>query len=106
MKNGFIIVSIMCGSRKEADVIVDALLKKRLAACGTVGGTVTSRFWWKGKLDGASEVTVTLKTTRDNFSRLEREVKRLHSYDVPEIVAFPVAAGSAAYLDWIRDTVA
>jgi periplasmic divalent cation tolerance protein len=105
MKNDFIAVFVMCSSRKEADIIAGALLKKRLVACANIAGSITSRFWWKGKIDTASEVLVILKTRRANFHSVERDVKRLHSYDVPEIIALPIAAGSAAYLDWIRDSV-
>jgi periplasmic divalent cation tolerance protein len=105
MKNDYIAIFATCGSRKEADLIVMSLLKKRLVACGTIAGDVVSRFRWKGKIDKASEVLVILKTRRANFSMVEREVKRLHSYDVPEIIALPIAAGSAEYLDWIHGSV-
>jgi periplasmic divalent cation tolerance protein len=106
MKNGFIAIFVMCSSRKEANTITEALLKKRLVACANSAGSITSRFWWKGKINSASEVLVIFKTRRANFSKIEREVKRLHSYDVPEIIALPIAAGSAAYLSWIRESVA
>ena len=105
MKNGFIVIFVMCPSRKEASAIAGALLKKRLVACANIAGAITSRFWWKGKDSRASEVLVIFKTRRANFSKIERQIKRLHSYDVPEIIALPIVAGSAAYLDWIRDTV-
>jgi len=105
MKNDFAAIFVTCSSRKEAETIVDSLLRKRLAACANVIGGVKSRFWWKGRIDRASEVLVILKTRRANFSRVEREVRRLHSYEVPEVVMLPVSAGSAPYLGWIRDTV-
>lgn len=105
MKNDYIAIFTTCSSRKEADVIVMSLLKKRLVACGTITGYVASRFRWKGKLDKASEVLVILKTRRANFFMVEREIKRLHSYDVPEIIAFPIVAGSPEYLGWIHDSV-
>jgi periplasmic divalent cation tolerance protein len=105
MKNDFVAVLVTCVCRKEANAIVDSLLSSRLAACANIIGGVSSRFWWQGRIDKASEVLVILKTRRTCFKALEKEVRRLHSYEVPEIVALPICAGSDAYLGWIRDTV-
>jgi len=105
MRTDYIIVFITCASQKEAETIVDSLLKKRLAACGNIIKSVESKFWWRGKIDKESEVLVMLKTKKENFNKIEKEVRRRHSYEVPEIIALPVIAGSKAYLDWI-DNVA
>jgi len=64
-----------------------------------------SRFWWRGKLDSAAEFLMTMKTVRPNFKKIETEIKRLHSYDVPQIIALPIVLGSRDYLDWINKTV-
>ena len=98
-------VLVTCPSRKEADLIALTLLKKRLVACANVIPSVNSRFWWNGKLDRAGEVLVTMKTRRLNFSSVEKEVKRLHSYEVPEMIAVPIIAGSKDYLGWIAREV-
>ena len=105
MKKKFAAIFVMCSSRNEANVIIDSLLRKRLVACANIIGGVVSRFWWKGRMDKASEVLVILKTSASNFAKVEREVKRLHSYEVPEVVMVPITAGSRAYLGWIDDTV-
>lgn len=105
MKSGCIVVLVTCSSRREADRIGRALLKKRLVACVNIAGSVDSRFWWKGALDTARETVIMAKTTERRFPGVEKEVRRLHSYDVPEIIALPIIRGSAAYLDWIRDNV-
>jgi len=105
MKKKFAAIFVTCSSRKEADAIIDSLLRKRLVACASMISGIVSRFWWKGRIDKASEVLVMLKTRSANFKKVEREVRRLHSYEVPEIVMLPVAAGSKAYLGWIDDTV-
>ena len=76
-------------------------MKKRLAACANVICGVDSNFWWNGKIDRAGEVLVILKTRSGYFKRVEREVRRLHSYAVPEIIALPIVAGSKGYLKWI-----
>jgi len=86
--------------------IAGALLKNRLVACSNIIDNVSSRFWWNGKIDKADESLVIVKTKRDRFPEIEREVKRLHSYDIPEIIAMPVVAGSKDYLDWVKNSVA
>lgn len=106
MKNNIIVIFIACGSKKEALSISGALLKKRLVACANIIDNVSSKFWWNGKIDKADESLVMAKTKHDHFPRIEREVKRLHGYDLPEIIAIPVVAGSRDYLDWVKSSVA
>ncbi len=102
MKRGFVIIFVTCGSKEEAEHIVDSLLKKRRVACGNIISGVDSRFRWKGKLEKAKETLVILKTRRDNFSDIEKEIKRIHSYEVPEIIALPIVTGNKRYLGWLR----
>jgi len=90
-----------CASRKEADSIIAALLKKRLIACANVMPGVESRFWWKGKIDKAKEFIILIKAVRKNFNAIEKAITWLHSYEVPEIIAIPIIAGSKGYLKWI-----
>ena len=101
----FIIVMVMCASAKEAGKIGAHMLDKKLAACANVISGVASDFWWKGKIDSASEVLLTMKTTTVKFEKIEREVRRLHSYEVPEIIALPIVRGSKNYLNWIKESV-
>ena len=97
-----IVVLVTCKSKSEARRIVLALVKKQLAACGNIlESPVTSIYRWKGKIELAKEYLVVLKSTPTAFAALEREVTRLHSYDVPEIIALPVADGSRKYLAWV-----
>jgi periplasmic divalent cation tolerance protein len=101
-----IVVIVTCASRKEAERIATELVEKRRAACGNVvGAPVTSIYRWKGKVERAKETLLILKATSEKFVALEREVKRLHSYEVPEILALPVQAGSRPYLEWIAENV-
>jgi len=102
MSGKFVIIMVMCATRGEAKKIAGSVLKKRLAACANIMGGVESRFWWKGSLDKAGETLLMMKTKKANFKKIEREVKKLHSYEVPEIIAVPIIAGSKDYLDWIR----
>jgi periplasmic divalent cation tolerance protein len=80
-------------------------VEKKLAACANIMAGVESIYRWKGKVERAREVLVIMKTSATRLRDLEREVKRLHSYDVPEFIVLPILAGSKAYLQWIRDSV-
>ena len=101
-----IVVLVTCKSKGEARKIVMALVKKRLAACGNIlESPVSAIYWWKGKIERTKEYLVVLKSTRRVFAELEREVTRLHGYDVPEIVTIPVTGGSRKYLAWVSGNV-
>ena len=100
-----IVVFITASGRREADKIGGALLKKKLAACVNTVSGVRSRYWWKGKIESAAECLLVVKTSAGSFPALEKEVRRLHSYTVPEIIAVPVVAGSKAYLEWLSASV-
>jgi periplasmic divalent cation tolerance protein len=103
MKADFVIIFITCPTGKEAKLIAVSLLKKRLIACAGIGSTIKSLFWWEGKITRSKEILLTIKTRRKNFKAVEKEVKRLHSYEVPEIIAVPVVCGSKEYLTWIKE---
>lgn len=105
MRKGPVIIMVTCVSVKEARKIAGSILSKRLAACANIISGVESRFWWKGRLDRALEAIIMMKTLESNFKKIETEVQRLHSYEVPEIIAIPIAAGSRDYLDWISRSV-
>ena len=102
-----IVVLITCGSAGEARRIARALVEKRLAACGNIlEAPVRSIYRWKGRVESAREYLIILKTSRNHFPQLEFEVRRLHSYDVPEIIAVPIEKGSHPYLKWISESLA
>jgi periplasmic divalent cation tolerance protein len=98
-----IVILVTCASRSQACKIADILLKGRLVACANIVGPVESKFWWKGKLDSSRETLLILKTAKKNFARVEKAVKRAHSYEVPEIIALPITVGSKEYLRWIAE---
>lgn len=101
-----IIVLVTCGSAGEARLIARALVERRLAACGNVfEAPVRSIYRWKGKIESAKEYLLIIKTSRRRLEALEEEVKRLHSYDVPEIIALPIVSGSTDYLKWLSESV-
>jgi periplasmic divalent cation tolerance protein len=101
-----ILVLVTCGSRTEARKIARALVGQRLAACvSEIGVPVASTYRWKGKVKSAREFLLLIKTSRRRFAAVRNVVRELHSYEVPEIIALPIVAGSRAYLDWIAASV-
>jgi len=101
-----IVVLVTCQSARQARTIARRLVEQRLAACGNVvEAPVRSIYRWKGKVESAKECVLVLKTSRRRFPALEKAVRKLHSYDVPEVIALPVVAGSRPYLDWLSESV-
>ena len=100
------IVLVTCGSMAEGRKIARAVVEKRLAACVNVGtAPVESYYRWKGKLEKALEFQLVMKTTASRLKELEKEVTRLHSYEVAEFVVLKVEEGSKEYLSWLQDCV-
>jgi len=102
----YVVVVVTTSSREEANKIVNALLDEKLIACANVFGPVSSSFWWQGKIDKAEEYLVFMKTEAELFEKITSCIKRLHSYEVPEIIALPIVKGFKPYLEWISNTLA
>ena len=101
----FIVVYVTVGSAQEADRLAQSLVGERLAACVNRVKSVQSVYRWQGEVEQGDEELLIIKTHKDLFPALETRVRELHSYSVPEIIALPVVAGSAGYLDWLRGQV-
>jgi periplasmic divalent cation tolerance protein len=101
----FIIVYVTAGSSAEAKRLAHALVVERLAACVNQIGPVQSIYHWEGKLEQSEEQLLIIKTKRELFTALEKRVRELHSYSVPEIVALPIIDGSPDYLRWLGEQV-
>ncbi len=95
-------VLVTAKDKTEAGRIGEELISRKLAACVNIVSPVTSLFRWDNKLDRADEALLIIKTRKALFKRLEKAVKSAHSYDVPEIIALPIIAGSKPYLDWVK----
>jgi len=100
------LIVVTVSSREEADKIVNVLLERKLIACANILGPVSSRFWWQGKIDSAEEYMIFMKTKRELFDQVADNVKQLHSYEVPEIIALPIVEGAKPYLEWINSSLA
>jgi periplasmic divalent cation tolerance protein len=104
-KDEALVVLVTCASRVEAKKIARAAVEKRLAACvNVVTAPIQSVYRWKGKIETAREFLLIMKTTARRFEALQAEILRLHSYDVPEVIALPIKAGSQPYLRWVKNS--
>ena len=100
------VVLVTCGSLAEGRKIAKAVVTKRLAACvNVVSAPVESIYRWKGEIESAKELLLIIKTTARRLKDLEKEIMRIHSYDVPEFLALRVDGGSRAYLAWLGENV-
>ncbi len=99
--NNYIVIFVTAKDIQEAEKITQALLDERLIACGNIVNPVTSFFHWVGKIEKAEECLIVMKSRADLFSQVAERVKRLHSYEVPEVLALPIVDASKAYLDWM-----
>ena len=94
-----------CPDEETARGIAGAVVAEGLAACVNIIGPVRSVFSWEGEVADESELLLLAKTTEAAYPGLEARITALHPYDVPEVIAAPVTAGSRAYLDWVIDSV-
>jgi periplasmic divalent cation tolerance protein len=102
----FRVVLVTCGSLAEGRKIARSVVEKKLAACVNIScAAVESIYRWKGKIESGQEYLLIMKTTVRRLQELEREVKRMHSYETPEFVVLDVKDGSKAYLEWIAESV-
>ena len=100
----FIVVLTTCPDEPTACRIARDLIESGLAACVT-RQAVRSTFSWQGAVQDEPEVLLIVKTLATRFQDLEMHLKSIHPYEVPEIIALPVAGGSGAYLSWMKSAV-
>ncbi len=99
-----IIQIILTGDTEELlEGIGKHLVEKQLVACAQIGGPIKSIYRWRGQIEEAREWTCTLKTTRNLYCRVEAEIKSLHPYETPEIVAFEIVEALPEYRDWVTE---
>ena len=101
----YILVLITAGSMEEGEKIACALVEEGLAACCNIIPGIKSVFKWKGEVCKENEVLLLVKTKASIFEKLKERVKKLHSYETPEIIAFSIKDGLKAYLNWIDEAI-
>ncbi len=99
-----IVIFVTC-PESESDRIASQLVDEQIAACVNIVPGVTSIYRWQGQVSRDSEHLLVIKTEQNMWQTLEKRVRELHPYDVPEIIQFPINNGYAPYLQWIKDSV-
>jgi periplasmic divalent cation tolerance protein len=101
----FIQVLTTTETREGADTIARLLVEKRLAACVQIVGPVTSTYRWQGRVETAQEWQCLIKSRRDLFGEVEKAIRTVHPYEIPEIIATAILEGSDDYLQWLQDSL-
>ena len=99
-----VVVFITTANREEAARLADMLVGARLAACVQILPEIESVYRWKGQVQREAEVLLLAKSTRDKFDELERQIRAIHSYETPEILAVEAAAISEPYRKWLEES--
>ena len=97
-KYGVVLVTV--ASIEAGKAIAESLLQAKLAACINLF-PLDSMYLWQGKINHDQEYQLIIKTNLDKFDELAEQIKSLHSYEVPEIIAIPIVTGSNSYLQWL-----
>ena len=100
------IVLTTCGNDEDAGALAHLLVEGRLAACVNALSNVASTYRWKGKVQLDRETLLIIKTTASRLAAVEKTIREHSKYELPEVIALPVHAGGADYLEWIRESVA
>lgn len=97
------VITVLCtaGTEENAYKLAETLINENLAACINVVPGVVSFYKWKGTLNRDQEWLLIIKTVEELFDQLEKRIKELHEYSIPEIIALPVEHGSKEYLQWV-----
>lgn len=96
-----IVVLSTASSTEEAEKIARGLVNQRLAACVSVVPGIRSFYHWQGKIEDSAELLLVIKSSRAHFEALRLSLEKLHSYEVPEVIAMPVVDGAPNYLQWM-----
>jgi len=99
------LVLVTTPNLKTSEKLSKGLVKTKLAACVNRIPGLKSRYWWKGKIETASEELLLIKTTQPKLHRLTQWVQANHPYTICEVIAFPITAGSKTYLKWISNSI-
>ena len=98
----YIQVFVTFEHKEEARKISRQMVEKRLAACAQIIGPIISTYHWKENIEEAEEWLCVFKSKRDLYDELEKSIKEVHPYEVPEIIGVPISVGSKSYLEWLE----
>lgn len=101
----FIIILSTVGNTEEAEKIAEQLVHARLVACVNIVPSIRSIYWWNQSVQKDTEALMIMKTDREKFADVEKMIRSLHSYEVPEIISLPLDNGSQGYLKWLESSL-
>lgn len=104
-KPEYIQISTTLAKRSDAERLTNILSEKNLSACTQIIGPIKSVYKWKGKLETSKEWLCLIKTKSSRYKSIEKAIKEIHPYELPEIIATPIIKGSQEYLGWIKKEV-
>lgn len=104
-KHKYVVILTTTNNKKEAIHIIQSLLKAKLIVCANLIENVESQYLWQGKIEKEREYLLLLKTSQSRFTKIKEKIKKLHSYQVPEVIAFPIIEGEEAYINWFEATL-
>lgn len=89
--------------KEDAEKIAKVLIERRLAGCIQIVGPIVSTYWWKNNVETAEEWLCFIKSKKTLYDELEKAIKEIHPYEIPEIIAIPIVCGSKDYLEWLKN---
>ncbi|MEL6927588.1 MAG: divalent-cation tolerance protein CutA [Cyanobacteria bacterium J06600_6] len=104
INSGYGVVLVTVPNQTEGRAIAKQLIEAKLAACVNLL-PIDSIYLWQGQIESDQEYQLIIKTDLNQFGQLADKIKTLHSYEVPEIIALPIVAGSRSYLDWLSKSL-
>ena len=100
--NKYIMITTACSSKENAELISETLLNKHLISCAQIS-TIESAYHWQGNIEHNTEYLLQMKTVKNNYPEIEEQIKKLHTYEVPEIAAYDIILGEKNFLNWITE---
>ena len=101
MNKEYIMITTTFDNKEEANAIIEMLLEKRLVSCCQLSN-ITSSYHWKGNIEHTEEFLLQMKSKKSLYKEIEEEILKLHSYEIPQLIAYDIVDGYKSYLDWIE----
>lgn len=98
----FILILTTTAKKSDAEKICQTLVKNNLSACCQILGPIKSYYVWKNKLENSKEYLCFIKTTKNKYRRVETAIRKIHPYEIPEIIAIDISCGYQKYLSWLE----
>lgn len=102
-QESYVMIVIATSTEEEAEKIGKTLVEEKLAASANIIPSIKSFFFWKGEFNSVSEAIILLNTRHDLFEKIQQRARELHSYELPEVIAVPILAGSSDFLAWVKE---